>query len=137
MKIKQSLARFALVGIVGGLLACSAEEPAPHVSIVQPVDGATVGRAVKVVMAVDGMKLHEAGEIIPGTGHFDLIVDGGYAPMGELIVDDREHHHFEKGESEGTIHLLPGDHVLTLQFANGHDKSYGHALGHSITVHVK
>lgn len=127
----------ALIALVFGLTACSEPKAPPHVSIVQPTDGATVGQTFKVVMAVKGMKIRKAGKIIDGTGHYDLIIDGSAAPMGEVIVKDREHLHFGDGQSEATVHLYPGKHSLTLQFANGFDKSYGQALSQTISVTVQ
>ncbi len=123
-----------------GLAACSKPAPEMGVSFVQPQDGATVSSPVKVVMAVKGMKIHPAGEILPGTGHFHLIIDegeGSYIPMNGLIVKDRSHLHFGKGQTETTIRLFPGKHTLTLQFGDGHHRSYGRKMSQTITIHVK
>jgi len=136
MTRKQKMIRLCCAAAVSALVGCSAA-PEPHVSIVQPVDGATVGTTFKVVMAVEGMKVLPAGDVVPNTGHHHLIVDGGYIPMNEVIVKDREHFHYGKGQTEATLHLYPGKHTLTLQFANGHHKSYGHGMSQTITVHVK
>ncbi|EAU54457.1 DUF4399 domain-containing protein [Mariprofundus ferrooxydans] len=137
MNIQESLSRVALIAVIFGLTACSEPKAPPHVSIVQPADGATVGQRFKVVMAVEGMKVRKAGEIVNGTGHFDLIVDGSAAPMGEVIFKDHQHLHYKDGQSEATLHLYPGKHSLTLQFANGLEKSYGQSLSHTISVTVK
>jgi hypothetical protein len=140
MNIKRSRSGLAVAAMALALISCSESKPEAHVSFLQPVDGATVGRTFKVVMAVDGMKIHKAGEIVPGTGHFHLIIDqgeGSYIPMQALIVKDRHHLHFDKGETETTLHLLPGKHTLTLQFGNGHHKSYGRALSQTINITVK
>ncbi|MDQ6993358.1 MAG: DUF4399 domain-containing protein [Mariprofundus sp.] len=137
MNIKQSLSRLALVAMSCAMISCSAEQSGSHVAIVTPVDGAIVGTTFDVEMAVEGMTVHKAGDVIPDTGHHHLIIDGTYIPMGETIVSDRMHLHYGKGQTKATLHLLPGDHTLTLQFANGHHKSYGAALSQSIHVHVK
>jgi len=137
MTLKRFFGQLLFAGVAAGLMACSADKPEPHVAFVQPVDGATVGRTFKVVMAVEGMTVHAAGDVIPGTGHHHIIIDGGLIPMNEAIPSDRHHIHFGKGQTEGTVHLLPGKHTLTLQFANGHHKSYGRALGKTITINVK
>lgn len=137
MSIQGSMGRVALMALIFSLTACSEPKAPPHVSIVQPADGATVGQTFKVVMAVEGLKVHKAGEIVNGTGHFDLIIDGSAAPMGEVIFKDHQHLHYEDGQSEATLHLYPGKHSLTLQFANGLDKSYGHSLSQTISVTVQ
>ncbi|MDX8402307.1 MAG: DUF4399 domain-containing protein [Mariprofundaceae bacterium] len=107
------------------------------VTFVQPADGASVGREVHVVMAVHGMEVRPAGELVPGTGHHHLIIDGGPVPKGETVPKDARHLHFGKGQTEATIHLTPGEHTLTIQFADGYHHSYGPALSRTITVHVK
>ncbi|MFQ5344523.1 MAG: DUF4399 domain-containing protein [Mariprofundus sp.] len=123
-----------------GLISCSEPKPEAHVSFVQPKDGATVGRTFKVVMAVEGMEVRKAGDIVPGTGHFHLIVDQGedsYIPLQAVIIKDRSHLHFGKGQTETTLHMFPGKHTLTLQFGNGHHKSYGRELSQTINITVK
>jgi len=137
MNIKRSFARLAIVAVACALISCSDEEKRARVSIVEPIDGATVGQTVKVVMSIEGKKVHKASENIPDSGHFELIVDGSYLPMGEVMISDREHLNFDEGETETTLHLYPGKHTLTLQFARNNDKSFGHALSHSIAITVK
>jgi len=140
MNLKRSFTCLALVALACAITACSESKPEAHVSFVQPVDGATVGRTFKVVMAVEGMTVHKAGEIIPDTGHHHLIIDQGedsYIPMHAVVVNDRSHLHFGKGQTETTLKLFPGKHTLTLQFADGHHKSYGRALSQTINVTVK
>jgi len=140
MTVKRSLSCLALIALTSALISCSEPKPQAHVSFVQPVDGATVGREFKVVMAVEGMEVQKAGDIVPGTGHHHLIIDQGensYIPLQATIVNDRSHLHFGKGQTETTLRLFPGNHTLTLQFANGHHKSYGRALSQTINVTVK
>ncbi len=139
MNAKRSFVWLALATLAFALISCSEPKPQAHVSFVQPVDGATVGRTFKVVMAVEGMTVHKAGDIIPGTGHHHLIIDQGedsYIPLQATIVNDRKHLHFGKGQTETTLHLFPGKHTLTLQFGNGHHKSYGRALSQTINITV-
>jgi len=127
----------AMAAVLPAILACSQEEHGPHVGFVQPQDGATVGQDVKVVMGVHGMKVHAAGEVIEGTGHHHLVIDGSFFPQGETVAKDGTHLHFGKGQTEAAVHLTPGDHTLTLQFADGHHQSYGKALSETIRIHVK
>lgn len=124
----------AAIMLAPALIAGAHESHEPHVYFIQPVDGATTGREVEVVMGVSGMQIHAAGELIAGTGHHHLIIDGSYIPKGETVPKDATHRHFGKGQTEATIQLNPGKHVLTLQFADGHHGSYGKAM--SKTVHI-
>jgi len=110
---------------------------AAGVSFVSPTDGDTVGSEFMVQMAVDGMEVRPAGEVVEGTGHHHLIVDGGALAAGMPVPSDATHLHFGKGQSETTLKLPPGDHTLTLQFADGQHRSYGPGMSQTITVHVK
>ncbi len=129
--IKRTALAFAL------LLPLAAQAGEAGVDFAQPEDGATVGREVHVAMRVHGMKVHPAGEVIPGTGHHHLIVDGAFVPKGEIVPKDATHMHFGKGQTETTVRLTPGAHTLTLQFADGHHHSYGKAMSKTINVYVK
>jgi len=113
------------------------EGHAPGVFFSQPSDKALVSADVKVVMVVEGMRLHPAGEVIKGTGHHHLIIDGGSVPKGEVVGKDRQHLHFGKGQTETVISLEPGKHTLTLQFADGAHHSYGRAMSRTIHITVK
>jgi len=135
---KKTLMRVLVVAAaLPALMACSHEAHGPHVAFTGPQDGASVGQDVKVVMDVHGMQVHKAGELIDGTGHHHLIIDGQFVPKGEVVGKDATHKHFGKGQTETTIHLMPGEHTLTLQFADGHHQSYGRDMSETIHLHVK
>lgn len=107
------------------------------VSFASPKDGETVKSPVQVKMDVKGLKVRVAGEAPDEktTGHHHVIVDGAFIPEGQVIATDAKHLHFGKGQTETTITLPPGEHTLTLQFADGAHRSYGEAL--SKTIHIK
>ena len=109
----------------------------PGVSFTSPRDGATVGQDVEVVMSVQGMRVEPAGEAVEGAGHHHLIIDGHYEPKGEAVPKDEKHLHFGKGETETSVHLTPGTHSLTLQFADGLHRSYGLEMSKTIVIQVK
>ncbi|MDQ6974353.1 MAG: DUF4399 domain-containing protein, partial [Mariprofundaceae bacterium] len=90
-----------------------------------------------VVMAVEGMRVHKAGDLIKETGHHHVVVDGGFIPKGDVVAKDETHKHFGKGQTETRLHLTPGEHSLTLQFADGHHQSYGKAMSQTIHIFVK
>ncbi|MDQ6998192.1 MAG: DUF4399 domain-containing protein [Mariprofundus sp.] len=137
MKLKRTWIILAALTVLPLMQACSSADTTSSVELVLPKDGAEVSQAVNVVMAAHGMKVHKAGELIEGTGHHHLIVDGAFIPKGEVVPKDETHKHFGKGQSETVLNLMPGDHTLTLQFADGHHQSYGKAMSQTIKLHVK
>jgi len=115
-----------------------AHEGAEHgVAFEEPGNGAVVSGEFKVKMEVEGMKVHKAGDIIDGTGHHHLIIDGDCIAKGQVVGKDETHKHFGKGQTETTLKLAPGKHTLSLQFANGHHQSYGRDWCSTIHVTVK
>lgn len=127
----------ALVGGVACKKAGAPEAPAAKVSFIQPLDGATVTTPVKVGMSVEGMKVHPAGEIVPGTGHFHILIDVDVPEEGKVVPADESHKHYGKGQTETELELKPGSHKLTLLFADGMHQSYGAKLSQTIQVTVK
>jgi hypothetical protein len=95
-------------------VACSAS--AQNVEFATPRDGDTVTSPFKVRFVVRNMAVAPAGEIKPGTGD--------------------QHKHFGKGQTETELSLPPGEHTLSLQFADGLHRSYGEAFRTTIRVKV-
>ncbi len=100
-------------------------------------DGQEVGTSVLVKMGVSGMEIKPAGEVEKGFGHHHIIIDGSSVALGEMVPADKTHIHFGKGQTETTLELAPGEHTLTLQFANGVHQSFGPDWSKTITVTVK
>lgn len=97
----------------------------------------TIPTKFKIQFGLEGMKVHPAGEIIEGTGHHHLIIDGSAVPAGQVVPADAQHIHFGKGQTETEIELKPGKHKLTLQFADGAHLSYGPTYSDTVDVIVK
>lgn len=95
-----------------------------------------IASPVHVVMGVHGMTVHAAGEIIEGSGHHHIIVDGEAVAQGTVVPSTETHIHFGAGQTEADVPLTPGEHTLTLQFANGMHESYGPEWSKTITVNV-
>ncbi len=116
------------------------EEPtmADGVMVTNEADliGTAITSPVHVVMGVHGKTVHAAGEIIEGSGHHHIIVDGEPVPDGTVVPADETHIHFGGGQLEADVPLTPGEHTLTLQFANGMHESYGPDWSKTITVTV-
>ncbi len=114
-----------------------AAEPEQAVYFIEPKSNATVDQEFTVKMGITGMAIKPAGDMTPNTGHHHLMVDEGPIKTGEVIPNSPTHLHFGKGQTETTLTLTPGKHILTLQFADGAHQSYGYAMRQSITVHVE
>ncbi len=99
--------------------------------------GDTVNSPFIVEMGVRTMTIKPAGELEPGTGHHHLIIDKGFMKYGEIIPMDKQHLHYGKGDTVAEISLPPGEHKLTLQFANGMHMSYGEQFSNEINIYVK
>jgi hypothetical protein len=117
--------------------------PGSKVFFVEPTDGAEIkgplvdGKVpVHVKMGVEGIDLVAAGEQKQGSGHHHIIVDGELVAMGTPVPKDETHLHYGKAQSEADIALTPGEHTLTMQFADGAHMSYGPQLSQSIKVKV-
>lgn len=148
----------ALLACTLALAACSTSEPEPMVEpapMAEPMDdaanepvmmdGVDFGEAldagpvtspVHVKMTAHGMTVHAAGEIIEGSGHHHILIDAQPIAEGTVIPSDAQHIHFGAGQTEADVELTPGEHTLTLQFANGMHESYGPAWSKQVKVTV-
>jgi len=127
--IKQVMAAGAVVLLLSG---CSEAVYFKGVS-----DGDSLSSPFTIKMSVCGMDVKKAGEVAEGTGHHHLIIDGDCIAKGETVPKDAKHKHFGGGQTETTLNLEPGEHTLTLQFANGIHASYGETMCKTIKVSVE
>ncbi len=100
-------------------------------------DGQVVKPNFKVEMGIKGMEVRPAGEVLYGTGHHHIIVNGPFYEPGQIIPKDSLNIHFGGGETETELNLKPGVYELTLQFANGAHMSFGKVLSKTIKIEVK
>ena len=101
-------------------------------------NGETVKSPLKVEFGVEGIALDTAGTIKPASGHHHLLIDAGDSlAAGMIVPKDSTHLHFGKAQTETEIKLTPGEHQLTLQYADGIHRSYGSKLAATIKVKVK
>jgi hypothetical protein len=119
-----------------GAVAVHAQSNA-RVYFIEPKDGATVTSPVHAKFGVDGMTVAPAGTMTDGSGHHHVLIDSGPIPKGTVIPMDDTHLHYGKAQTEADIKLPPGDHTLTMQFADGAHRSYGPDMASTIKVHVK
>jgi hypothetical protein len=111
------------------------------VAFLEPTDGAKIegplenGKvSVQVKMSADNILVKPAGAVEAGSGHHHILIDAEPVAAGMPVPKDDQHLHFGKGQTEATVPLAPGEHVLSLQFADGIHRSYGSALSASIKV---
>ena len=112
------------------------EEKPMSVFFVNLEDGAEITSPVNIEMGVEGMELEPAGMIKEGFGHHHIIIDGSFIPAGQVVPADETHIHYGDGRSETELELTPGEHTLTLQYADGVHQSYGEKMSKTITVTV-
>ena len=114
-----------------------AGDESPSVRFEQPADGATVTSPFEVVMAATGLTVEPSGEVNEGAGHFHILVDTDFTPVGEVIPTDEQNLHYGQGQTTATLELEPGEHTLRLQFADGlHTALEGDQYTDTITVNV-
>ena len=101
-------------------------------------NGQTVKSPVKIEFGVEGIALDSAGKLRPNSGHHHLLIDAGDSiPTGVVIVKDSTHRHFGNAQTSVELSLTPGEHTLTLQYADGIHRSYGAKLAATIKVKVQ
>jgi hypothetical protein len=101
-------------------------------------DGQIVTSPLTVEFGVEGMEVVPAGLVEDNKGHHHLLIDHDFTAAGVVVPPaDSTMLHFGKGQLSTQINLAPGDHKLTMQFANGVHMSYGEKMSASINVSVE
>ncbi len=101
-------------------------------------NGQVVTSPLTVEFGVEGMVVEPAGEVKENSGHHHLLIDHDFTPAGEVVPPaDSTQLHFGKGQLSTEINLAPGEHKLTLQFANGVHMSYGEKMSATINISVE
>jgi hypothetical protein len=116
MRTAIAAAFFAIAFPVVGL-ADSERTPAPpdaKVFIIKPKDGATVSSPVTVKFGAEGVDIVPAGTDKPDSGHHHLLIDTKVTDFNSAIPKDDHHVHYGKGQTEATVALTPGKHMLQL-----------------------
>lgn len=117
--MKKTISRQALIGVTLGALllgqhAAQAQERERHgLTIVAPVDGATLTGLVTVAVGTGG---GDQGHQHQGHGgmHVFLLVDQPSPEPGATIQPDQTHIAFPEGQTQTTVTLPPGKHTLQL-----------------------
>lgn len=122
------------------MLPARAVAPAgARVFIVEPKDGATVGRKLTVRFGAEGIAIRPAGDTSPASGHHHLLIDVSELPAAELpIPTDARHLHFGKAQTEATIELDPGTHTLQLDLGDAFHRQFDPPLlSEIVTIRVQ
>ena len=91
--------------------------PAPDnaaLYFISPADGATLSNPITVRFGLNNMGVAPAGIKYDDTGHHHLLVDTELPSLDFPIINDENHLHFGKGQTEATLELVPGEHTLQL-----------------------
>lgn len=101
-------------------------------------NGQKIKSPFKVQMGASGIALDSAGALRPASGHHHILIDAGDSfPTGEVVPKDSSHLHFGNAQKEAELKLTPGEHKITMQYADGIHRSYGSKLAASVTVTVQ
>lgn len=100
-------------------------------------DGQTVTSPLEIKFGVNGMEVEPAGELHEGKGHHHIIIDGAALDRGIAVPADSVNIHYGQGQTETSLELSPGEHTLTMQFADGYHQSYGPQMSATIKVIVE
>ena len=135
--VAATLASLSLSLFTGCATSNTGNVASQSVSLLEPVDGATVGTTFKVRFGVKGMAVAPAGAILADSGHNHLLINQMPVAKGTSVPFDEQHKHFGAGQSETMVTLPAGQYKLTSQFANGAHQSYGETMSSSIQITVK
>ena len=104
---------FLLLGISPGFAQSTAPENA-ELYFISPTDGATLSNPVIIRFGLKNMGVAPAGIEKENTGHHHLIIDSDLPPIDQAVLNDDDHRHFGKGQTETTLDFSPGKHTLQL-----------------------
>jgi len=107
------------VTLVAGLAFATESAPGAKEYFINLKDGQHVKSPVLIQFGLAGMGVAPAGSTNPGTGHHHLLIDGDLPAAGIPIPMDEKHMHFGRGQTEVSVPLMPGTHVLELALADG------------------
>lgn len=105
-----------------------------RVFFVEPKDGATVKKPIKVVFGIEGMDIAPAGTDKPNSGHHHLLINVSLEDYASPIPADDNHVHFGKGQTETVLELEPGKHSLQLILGDKNHIPHNPAIESDVTT---
>ena len=133
----RSASLFALLlALVSG--AADSCDQGARAYFIKPLNHATVKSPFTVIFGAEGVEVKAvpAGRVPENMGHHDLLVNLGSVAEGAPIPADKQRIHFDNGETRGQVSLPHGNYTLTLQFADGLERSHGPDMSATIQVTV-
>jgi len=106
-------------------------------------DGQEIALPFVIEFGVNGMEIEPAGMVNTDKGHHHLLVDSDPITSGLMVPANETNVHYGKGQTSDSLQLskfptlTPGEHTLTLQFADGIHSSYGPQMSKTIKIIVK
>lgn len=89
------------------------------VYFIQPSDGQTVSKDVKIIFGLQNMGIAPAGIEKANTGHHHLLIDTDTLPdLSQPLPASDKLKHFGAGQTETILNLEPGEHTLQLVLGN-------------------
>ena len=124
----------ALLLAASGLAACSSASD-ERVIFIAREDGATVSSPFLVEMATENFVVEPAANgVREGSGHLHIMIDAPCVEARLTVPPDEQHLHYGGGQTTAALDLLPGEHFLCLQTADGSHTAL--AATHEITITV-
>lgn len=110
-----------------------------EVYFIEPRDGQTVQKDVKVVFGLKNMGVAPAGIDRKDTGHHHLLIDTDTLPdLTKPLPASDKLKHFGGGQTETNITLAPGKHTLQLVLGNHLHIPHSEAvISKKITINVE
>jgi hypothetical protein len=106
---------------------------------ISPTNGQTVSSPFIVKMGLTGMPIAAVGVDKHKAGHHHILIDVKKPiSMDDPIPNDKKHMHMNKGETEVTMNLPKGKHILQLILGDEEHEPWGEELiSRKINITVK
>lgn len=108
------------------------------VYIVSPKNNEQVTNPVTIKFGIKGFLIAPVGVNKHKAGHYHLLVDvKNPIDEDEPIPRDKQHLHFDAGETETTLQLPPGKHTLQLVVGDEEHEPFEKLISKKIMIDVK
>ena len=106
--------------------------------IISPINNSQLISPVRIKFGVKGILIAPAGVNKHKAGHYHLLLDARKAiSMDDPIPRDQQNIHFDQGETETTLNLLPGKHTLQLVVGDEEHEPFKELISEKITIFVE
>lgn len=104
---------------------------------ISPANNAQLNNPVTIKFAVKGILIAAAGVNKHKAGHYHLLIDvKNPVNLDKAIPRDKQHLHFDLGETETTLTLSPGRHSLQLVVADEEHEPFEELISKKMIVYV-